>query len=245
MAPKKQSLTPVRAESSAAELAGLEFDLRRTVRLDTLASLREGRTPLALIEIADRAGTRADRATQQANELVPPPRLACKEGCTWCCHLPVGAGIPELVRIVSYLRGALSPAEFGGVQQRIVTSDERKKTLTPAKRRRLVEPCPLLEEGRCLVYPVRPLTCRGFNSQDATACERFLTERGDVSVPVYQSQMRLNTFALDGVRAGLAEAGMKSERVELTAGLRIVLEKESAVENWLAGAPIFASARLD
>ena len=46
---------------------------------------------------------------RQAMKADPPPTLACKEGCDWCCHLTVGTSVPEVVRIVAYLRQTLSP----------------------------------------------------------------------------------------------------------------------------------------
>jgi hypothetical protein len=92
---------------------------------------------------------------------------------------------------------------------------------------------------------VRPLTCRGFNSSDAARCERFVTAPGTTTVPAYAQQLRLTAFVLDGMRAGLAESGLEGDRVELTAALRIALETPGAVEQFLAGAPAFAAARLD
>ena len=106
-------------------------------------------------------------------------------------------------------------------------------------------PCALLTNHRCIAYPVRPLLCRGFNSSDASACERFAIAPGSKAPPVYAPQLRMTAFALAGTNAGLAEAQLKAERVELTAALRIALEVPDALETFLAGAPAFAAARLD
>jgi hypothetical protein len=51
-------------------------------------------------------------------------------------------------------------------------------------------------------------------------------------------------FILDGTRAGLAEAGLKGELLELVAALHIALALPDAEERWLAGAPVFATAKL-
>jgi hypothetical protein len=89
------------------------------------------------------------------------------------------------------------------------------------------------------------LTCRGFNSRDAAACERFVTSSRKTTLPLYPPQLRVTTFVLDGMMAGLSEAGLPGDRVELTAALRIVLEVPGAVERFLAGGSSFAAARLD
>jgi Fe-S-cluster containining protein len=171
--------------------------------------------------------------------------LACTEGCDWCCHLRVGTAVPEVYRIASYLRQTLSPEQFQAIRERILRLDEQRRRLPAGKRGLARLPCALLEDRRCLAYPVRPLTCRGFNSSNARKCERFLELGNKGTVPSYAPQVRLSTFALDGMRAGLSEAGLKGDLLELTAALGIALEVSNAFERWLAGEPVFAAARLD
>jgi hypothetical protein len=88
------------------------------------------------------------------------------------------------------------------------------------------------------------LTCRGYNSSDASQCERSVKARERVEVPSYAPQHRLAVFVLDGLRAGLAEAGLNGDLLELTAALRIALDLPDAAERWLAAEPVFAPARL-
>jgi hypothetical protein len=66
-----------------------------------------------------------------------------------------------------------------------------------------------------------------------------------VVVPNYVPQLRLTTFVLDGLRAGLSESGLQGDRVELTAALRIALEVPDAAERWRAGGVVSAPARLN
>ena len=89
------------------------------------------------------------------------------------------------------------------------------------------------------------MTCRGFNSRDASQCERFVKSSGRMTLPLYAPQLRLTVFVLDGMKAGLAESGLAGDHLELTAALRIALEVPDAVERFLAGEPTFAAARLD
>jgi hypothetical protein len=98
---------------------------------------------------------------------------------------------------------------------------------------------------RCSAYPVRPLTCRGFNSRDAHQCELFAQPGGKATVPTYVPQLRLTTFVLDGMRAGLTETGLPGDLLELTAALRIAFEVPDAFDRWRAGEAVFAPARLD
>jgi Fe-S-cluster containining protein len=237
--------TQKRAKSDPGDLGGRELDARRAERLQTVQILKGGRTPLTIIEIVDRATALTEEAIQDLRQAYPPPPLACQEGCDWCCYLRVGTAAPEVFRIVSYLRQTLSPEELRATRERIVNLDEERRRLRASKRAEARLPCALLVDRRCSAYPVRPLMCRGFNSSDSRQCERFLKLGKKVTVPAYHPQLRLTTFVLDGMRAGVAEAGLKGDLLELTAALRIAFEVPDAFERWRAGEPVFAPARLD
>jgi hypothetical protein len=99
-------------------------------------------------------------------------------------------------------------------------------------------------DNRCSVYPVRPLTCRGFNSSNAHQCELSLDPRNQAVVPAYAPQQRLSTLVLDGMRAGLVGAGLAGTLVELTAALHVALTDSDALDQWRAGKASFDAARL-
>jgi hypothetical protein len=72
---------------------------------------------------------------------------------------------------------------------------------------------------------------RGVVARAAVAC------RG-VRFDLYQR----TTYAAveDGVKLALADAGLDHGDLELTAALRVALERTDACEAWLAGEPVFA-----
>ena len=224
---------------------GLEFDARRAQRLKTTAALQSQRTSLQVIEIAERAACLTDESIQKVVKEYPPsPPLACREGCAWCCHKHVGTTSPEVFRIADYLQRHLTPQEFQTIRDRIIQRDEQRKGLREDRWSAARLPCSLLVDDRCSVYPVRPLTCRGFNSSDARQCENWVKKRERAEIPIYEPQHRLATFILDGLRAGLSESGLPDDLLELTAALRITLTLPNAFDRWLAGEPIFAPARM-
>jgi uncharacterized protein len=243
---KKQSNSERLQVRSEQSTDGFELDARRVQRLRTGEILNEGRTPLQVIAIAEHAGVVAEKSIQRVLQQHPPRRpFACKEGCAWCCHKRVGTSAPEVVRIVEFLRQRLSPEEWPATCERICKRDEERQALSQQDSWAAARlPCPLLVDNRCSVYPVRPLTCRGYNSSDAQACERSCKSRTRVEVPKYEPQHRLTTFMLDGMRSALAEAGLKSELLELTAALRIAVTEPDAIARWLAGEAAFAPARM-
>jgi Fe-S-cluster containining protein len=240
--------TMKRAKQKPAAAAGLvsgaELDARRHQRLETAGILQRGRTPLAVIEVAQRAADLTASTTEEAKLRELPARpSACAEGCAWCCYKRVGTAVPEVLRIVEYLKQNRSAAELDEVRERVLRLDERRRTMNDAWAAARL-PCSLLVGDRCSVYPVRPLTCRGYNSSDARSCERVVKRREHTEVPVYGPQQRLATMVLDGLRAGLTESRLNGDLLELTAALRIALTDPAAFDQWLAGKPVFAPARL-
>jgi Fe-S-cluster containining protein len=217
---------------------GAEMAARRDQRVYTAEQFRSARTPLQVIDVTRHADAVADEGVRTAYKESPPrPPLACREGCAWCCRRRVGTAAPEVLRIATYLRETLSPDQWHSLLERVRTA--------AVQRRRDGSPCPLLVENRCSAYPVRPLTCRGYNSSDARRCEQALDPASGVEPPVYWPQQRLATFVLDGLRAGLDESRLDGGLLELTAALHIALETPDIQERWLSGQRVFAPARLD
>jgi Fe-S-cluster containining protein len=227
-----------REVADSLRVTGADLDARREQRLHTVAILNAGRTPLQIVEIGANAADRAESAVAAAVRRQPPrPPSACTSGCDWCCHQRVGVAAPEVMRIVDYLKQNHPAQQLEQIQVALRQPAARGHP-------RAHTPCPLLVNNHCSVYPVRPLTCRGFNSSDPQACQAAVTDSKRIDVPVYAPQLRLTSMVLDGMRAGLKEAGLESELLELTAALHIALSVPDAETRWLAGQPVFASARL-
>jgi hypothetical protein len=55
-----------------------------------------------LIKIAEQAAKFAEELIEAVKK-IDQPRLACHEGCAWCCYMEVGVTVPEVVRILDYL----------------------------------------------------------------------------------------------------------------------------------------------
>src|SRR2546426_6689098 len=139
----------------AAPLVDLEWRARHTEQVRTNQALHRSRTPLKLINIADLGMRIAQEAPRRAEQADPPPCSACKEGCDWCCHLTVGTSVPEVIRLLDYLRQNLSPEDFAAFQERVARLDEQRRALRVAGRSEAGVPCALLVDHCCIAYPVR------------------------------------------------------------------------------------------
>ena len=98
------------------------------------------------------------------------PQLACRLGCSHCCHYPVGIAYPEAMRLVAAVRSRPELAE------RINNSNESVRE--QAWEQLVGVPCPLLIDDACSLHESRPMPCRALGSLDATACaDALVTDR--------------------------------------------------------------------
>lgn len=123
--------------------------------------------------------------------------IACRAGCSWCCHLPVMTSPPEVRLAWAHARRTLPP----GTLEAIAREARELDVSVP-------RPCPFLVDDRCSVYAARPLACRGWNSTDADACRRaYALGYESVEIPV-QAQLRASfAGAGDAIARGIAERG--------------------------------------
>ncbi len=97
---------------------------------------------------------------------------ACKSGCSYCCHGPVHLTPVEVLNIVLHINSsAITVAQRADWRERIAARLACIGTLAVSDQLQMTIPCPFLCEGRCSIYAVRPLFCRGRNVIGVAACQ--------------------------------------------------------------------------
>lgn len=171
-------------------------------------------------------------------------KIACKKGCSFCCHMWVSVSAPEAIYAVKAIgAGAGKRAESiraaHAATSRLSLS-ERREMMTGEKRRA----CPLLESDACSIHPWRPILCRSFASFDARMCERALTN-AVATVPVPPQKIAMRDCYMFALAGALAKAGLAGKFYEYNSGLDFLLDHPEAEHRWLAGEDIFAGLRED
>jgi len=169
------------------------------------------------------------------------PKLECRQGCDYCCRGYVSATAPQVFAAAKAIRAqAAHVAAFA----RVAAAAEKVQGLDWQTRCRMHEPCPLLVEGSCSIYPARPLACRGFVSFSVAACRRaFDMHTSDVLVPTVYGSVR---SALESsLRAALKHHALSYESYELDTALSRVLTHPGAEAAWLNGEDVFAGVDVD
>ena len=106
-------------------------------------------------------------------------RPPCKDGCFWCCQEPLYASQQEASLIVDRIR-EMPEAEQARIKQLVkdwadrflASGQQTVEDVNALQYRSLKLWCPLLKDGRCLVYQDRPIGCRAHIARrDPKGCE--------------------------------------------------------------------------
>ena len=158
----------------------------------------------------------------------------CRRGCAFCCHVDVVATPFEAIRIATSMRRGQIPDRRAAVAEAALPSQARGARNTP---------CPLLVEGACSVYAIRPFACRSLFSSDAKLCELGFAAGAApgaaVNVPSLSWPRLLSMGYLTGLIAAMRDLGLVARLVELRAALALLLADESAARRWLQGDDVF------
>lgn len=217
---------------------------RARVETHVKTALRQDRSVMGIIRLA----LLAQRACQENTDAFPVEDLACLEcgsGCNYCCHPPVSAAVPEVANIVAYVFSQLPEAEQDRIMARVEQVYTRVHPMSGKERAATNVACPYLDEGRCSIYPVRPLACRGFNSTSRADCQSvFETSTKDKPIPAYVPLLASAQGLKEGLLGGLKSSGLKTPLVDLVrASHKLFAELEDNLKRWAGGADVFSDCK--
>lgn len=228
----------------------------------SFALLREEKSATSAAELGKRAMAATSTLVDNLLSQAPAGSVACHSGCAHCCHQRVGITVPEALAIVTHLVETRSAEALADVRRRVERAHDRTRGLSREQRNSPDHPCPLLEEGTCSIYEVRPLSCRGVHSIDERACkaklhdtkQRAAYDRGELPGHSFAEPIRAVHAVSAGVQLGLSEGlGLDMRPLDLTAALRLLLREPtrkdaaphpdaSRIASWLDGSAAFAEA---
>jgi Fe-S-cluster containining protein len=147
-----------------------------TIDLELVRKVMEHERTRAACEIGERGpiGALAQSQSRHDARLSSAPdmnSLACKAGCSWCCHFTIDVRAVEVFRILDHL-ATLSAPEQQRLRERIERNAQQLSRLDEDQRARTNIECAFLLDGRCSIYSVRPQTCRNYHATDASGCQQ-------------------------------------------------------------------------
>lgn len=156
--------------------------------------------------------------------------IACKMGCSHCCHQHVSVSALEIFYIARRLRHS---ADCASHIQRL----DAKLANTNWDRSRdfdVRNPCAFLVDGACNIHPVRPMICRIVVSLDVNACISQLM-KGSGETPHPRAIVAMRGWLNPAIYAALQAAELPVREYELTAAVRAVVADPSIEERWYRG----------
>jgi Fe-S-cluster containining protein len=173
------------------------------------------------------------------------PAIACHKGCATCCTVRVVATAPEVLLVARYVRASDAAFKQAGVDlpQRLAEADAATRGRDEQQRVALRCRCPYIHQAACIIYPVRPLACRGHASYDKRACSEAAAGRID-EIPYSVPHMNVRSLVQNAMQSALRDAGYAWAAYELNQALSIALAEADSEAAWLQGADVFASAQV-
>lgn len=176
--------------------------------------------------LAGKIASLADRSLKQTARNQP---LACRPGCSYCCHRCVPVSMPEALAIFEQVKhwqeDRLAPLKI-----RLKAFWELAEPLRAKQFWNLREPCPFLEEGLCSIYERRPLLCRCAASTDEGICRSF-AESADprVAIPSPNGEAEVGKAITSGIVQAMVEQGLAAQPLPLAGIILALLNYDAAL----------------
>jgi len=191
-------------------------------------------------------GVAMEQFTQSVFDL--PEGAACKEGCAHCCHLKVGVSIPEVLVIYNELAAQTTPEGFAYLKERVLGVAAKGNTLDEAFWLSTRTPCPFLDVDAnrlCMIYRLRPFSCRAYHSTDLGACQESFDRRCETLIPCFPLYRATTDMYASIFTKVLAEKGFFSFQVGFVKALEILFKNKTASDQWLNKEDVFKAAKLE
>ncbi len=107
-------------------------------------------------------------------------RIACHSGCYFCCNFKVDARAYEIFTLSEYITSHFSASEKTQLMTALYRHKSHLSQFTADAHISTNVPCPMLVDGNCSVYPVRPFACRAYYSLDVSSCQYSVATPGDL-----------------------------------------------------------------
>ena len=200
----------------------------------------------ALGEIREEGVTRALEHSQPRHDsrlasAADAGALACRTGCSWCCHFTIDVRAAEVFRILDFVERSLTAEEKARVYAEVRANSEVLGKLDEDERMTRNVKCPFLSEGRCTIYVARPQSCRNYHATDVAGCQQSYEDPGNLDIDpdfapwVYQA----GAAHVEAFSMAMRDAGFDVNAYELNCALNAALSDPAARERFESRLPPF------
>ena len=215
--------------------AAHEFAKRKTTE-----HLRRSRNSDACTGLAKNLSRRME-ATFSHVKAEGAPAIACRAGCSFCCHIPVEIVPHEAIALYNHLQTQLAEDVKAAVTERLFYNADRIGAMTKEEHFSTNVQCAFLIDQQCSVYSSRPLACASHHSLDVSRCEDSynhpeILDGGDESgIPKIYEIVAIDAAMKAGVLEALQAVKLNNETLELNTAVASLVRDPSSITRWGAG----------
>lgn len=156
--------------------------------------------------------------------------LACRAGCTWCCHFSVDVRAVEVFSILDFVERSLPAEEQTRIYSEVRANSKALHGMDDMERMGRNVKCPFLSAGRCSIYEARPQTCRNYHATDVVGCQQSYDDPDNLEIDpefapmVYQA----GGAHVDAFTRAMRDAGYDTNVYEMNCALDTALSEPDA-----------------
>lgn len=184
-----------------------------------MVAIREGISQDSMFESLKKMHTVIDNLIDTLSEFAQKQgqKIDCKKGCQWCCHQPIFVLSYEMEYLNAFIKMNFDGKTRKEIKGRAEQKNNRFKTLNDTDLLNSKFPCPLLKEGACMAYEVRPMACRIYLSTNVNTCLSFYKNPEDEnSIPaLLDFPLRAGRMMNEGFKAALKTGGLAAKEFRI------------------------------
>ena len=171
--------------------------------------------------------------------------VACRDGCDFCCRVPVDVQAHEVFFAADHIQIHSSPASLLEIIARLAAHRARVAALAEGARATSRSPCALLIAGSCSIYAGRPEACRSHHTSDAAVCEAHMADPAVNLSKVYIPALRARMFAVMlGLDEAIEAAGYDERSYDFGSALHEALTNSLCLMRWMRRQSAFPDSCL-
>ena len=198
-------------------------------------SLKRSSDVDSCVALASKVAERIEATLSQANN--PDTPIACKAGCSFCCHLRVMIRPHEAIALFRYLRSQVPDEKARAIVAKLLANADRIGSMTETEHMSARIPCAFLVDGCCSAYSTRPGICAAHHSLEKKGCEDSYNDPTDLSdrIPMLGSVHHIHGAMEAGISRALKGLNLQGEPVELHTAVAALLRDPSLIARWRKG----------
>lgn len=179
-----------------------------------------------------------DRLTAAVN--ASAEKLACADGCAYCCHFDVEARAFEVLEIARHVARTFSPMQLKQTIERAAKNAAERKATPEEERAALKQACPFLVNNSCSIYEVRPAVCRNYHATDGDNCKAYFDDpTGRLPNTYIDDVFDVANGSSQGFRNAIESVGLDSHSYNLAAAFVEAMKNPAIAKRFSAGKKAF------